>query len=414
MKNNREKIVLNIPGLWINVFIITLAAIVLPVRPSFACTIVTMADGERVLIGNNEDWGDTRTKMWFYPAADGEYGRVCFGFTRDFGTPQGGINEKGLFLDANGLPPTGWRPDPNKPLFEDGINDYILAHCATVEDAVAFFKKYSVYLGGGKFVIADASGASIVVEWANGADQMIRRTGFYQISTNFLQSSIIPGKVTDDRYNIAEQIILRKKGVSIDVMRSILAATHQEWLTPTIYSYICDLKNLRVYLYNFHNFEEVFEFDLAAELKKGKHSLDIPTLFSVKTFAASVHEKKATKLATYDLRRVIEEGGLESAIRWYQEIKDKHWKVYNYYFNEDFIREMGLDLLKENKSKEALDVFQFNASIYPDSADVWEQLADAYLNTGNRQLAIENYEKALQVNSRNTKVQEKLKQLLEK
>jgi Tfp pilus assembly protein PilF len=56
-------------------------------------------------------------------------------------------------------------------------------------------------------------------------------------------------------------------------------------------------------------------------------------------------------------------------------------------------------------------VFKFNAHAHPESADVWEQLGDAFMKTGDRQQARENYEKSLQVNPQNTKVKEKLKPL---
>ncbi len=403
-----------VSGLSLQVFLAVAAMAVLPFQDLVACTIVTMARGEQVLIGNNEDWTDPRTKMWFYPAAAGEYGRVCFGFSKDFGITQGGINDQGLFLDANALPPTGWQPDPGKPLYDDSIvsiNDHILAHCATVEDVIAFFNRYSVFLGGGKFVIADARGGSIVVEWANGKDQIIKRTGYYQISTNIPQSGIVPGKVSDDRYNIAEQVILNRNEVSIAALRAVLAATHKEWTYPTIYSYICDLKKLRVTVYNFHNFEEAYEFDLREELKKGKKSHDLPALFTVRTFAAVSHEMNATKLGISELRQKIVEGGLENAIRWYQEVKDKHQKLYSYSFYEVLIQELGLDLLNENKINEAIAVFRFNAHAFPDSADVWEQLGDALAKTGDPQQAMANYEKSLQLNPQNAKLKEKLEKL---
>jgi penicillin V acylase-like amidase (Ntn superfamily) len=199
-----------------------------------ACTIVTMARGQQILAGNNEDWTDPRSKMWIVPAADGQYGRVLFGFAKRF--IQGGINEKGLFLDANALEPPGWVTDPSKPLFDDtpekSINEHILAHCATVAEAIAFFNKYSVFLGGGKFVIADALGESITVEWAQGQDRITRRSGEYQISSNIPQWNIVLGQVTDERYNIAAQVVLQRNEVSVASMRAVLAATHKEEASP--------------------------------------------------------------------------------------------------------------------------------------------------------------------------------------
>jgi hypothetical protein len=269
-----------------------------------ACTIITMARGTKVWIGNNEDWTDPRTKMWIVPASPGEYGRVLFGFENRF--IQGGINERVLFLDANALEPPGWTPDPAKPLFEDSfdkqIGDDILAHCASVADAIRFFETYSVFLNGGKFVIADAAGESITVEWAEGQDRITRRDGTYQISSNIPQWNIVPGKVDDPRYNIAEKVVLSRNDVSLDTVRAVLSATHKEWAYPTIYSYICDLESLTVYLYNFHNFEEAYVFNLRTELSKGPRESDIPSLFVVKTFAAVAHDTNAPQLGVREIQ----------------------------------------------------------------------------------------------------------------
>ena len=65
--------------------------------PAYACTAFMMADGERVLVGNNEDYNIPYTRVWFVPSENGRYGRVCFGY--DNWSPQGGMNDQGLFLD---------------------------------------------------------------------------------------------------------------------------------------------------------------------------------------------------------------------------------------------------------------------------------------------------------------------------
>ena len=153
---------------------------------SHACTIVMASKYGLVLAGNNEDWKDRFTSIWFIPATSDEYGRVCFGFGSSMRNPQGGMNEHGVFIDANALSPTGWKAEEGKPNFFGNMMDHVLAHCANVESAIAFFKKYNFpALERAKFLIADASGASIVVEWGQGKLQIIRNSDWYQISTNF-------------------------------------------------------------------------------------------------------------------------------------------------------------------------------------------------------------------------------------
>ena len=378
-----------------------------------ACTIITMARGTNVWIGNNEDWTDPRTKMWIVPASTGEYGRVLFGFENRF--IQGGINERGLFLDANALQPPGWKPDPAKPLFEDSfdkqIGDYILAHCASVADAIMFFKTYSVFLDGGKFVIADAGGESITVEWAAGQDRITRRDGTYQISSNIPQWNIVPGKVDDPRYNIAEKVILRRNDVSLDTVRAVLSATHKEWAYPTIYSYICDLESLTVYLYNFHNFEEAHVFNLRTELSKGLREYDIPSLFAVKTFAAVAHDTNAPKLGVREVQEILAKEGVDAAFDWYQGVKDGRRDLPNYAFSDAIFQQLGKDLLGRNKTQEALDVFRFSTRAFPDSADSWELQGDAWLKAGDAAQAKASYERALQLNPENSRLRDKLKGL---
>jgi hypothetical protein len=84
------------------------------------------------------------------------------------------------------------------------------------------------------------------------------------------------------------------ENISVELFRRILAATHAEGANPTLYSNIYDLKRRVMYLYNFHNFENVVTIDLAAELEKGKRALDLPSLFP-RTFDAEVFVRDRQK-----------------------------------------------------------------------------------------------------------------------
>jgi len=246
-----------------------------------ACTIVMASKNGIVLVGNNEDWKNRKTKMWFIPASKGEYGRVCFGFDRDFGFAQGGMNDQGLFIDANAIAPTDWKSTEGKPTFTGSLMDQILTECATVEDAVAFFEKYNMpSLRRARFPIADRTGASMVVEWGNGKVQFVKKTGDYQISTNFVISECPDGNYPCWRYNKADSIFRQTDGMSVDLIRDILDATHQEGRYATVYSNIFDLKNGIVYLYHLYDFDHGIKIDLEKELKQGRKSVDIPSLFS--------------------------------------------------------------------------------------------------------------------------------------
>jgi tetratricopeptide (TPR) repeat protein len=56
---------------------------------------------------------------------------------------------------------------------------------------------------------------------------------------------------------------------------------------------------------------------------------------------------------------------------------------------------IGSGQLREGKTKEAIDIFEVNLLAYPDSADAHFNLADAYLQDGQKDLARQYAEKAL-------------------
>ena len=56
---------------------------------------------------------------------------------------------------------------------------------------------------------------------------------------------------------------------------------------------------------------------------------------------------------------------------------------------------IGSGQLREGQTKAAVEIFQVNLFAYPDSADAHSNLADAYLQDGQKDLAREYAEKAL-------------------
>jgi tetratricopeptide (TPR) repeat protein len=72
---------------------------------------------------------------------------------------------------------------------------------------------------------------------------------------------------------------------------------------------------------------------------------------------------------------------------------------------------LGYQLLRSGKTKEAIEIFKLNVEAYPQRFNTYNSLADAYLNSNEREPAIQNYKKSLELNPNNTNATEKLKQL---
>jgi uncharacterized protein (TIGR03435 family) len=239
-----------------------------------ACTGFCATGGGQVLVGNNEDYNNPRTKIWFVPAKEGTFGRLYVGF--DDLWPQGGMNERGLWFDGYAAPAMKASGSSKLPGFPGNIIDKAMAECTTVEEVVQLFSQYNrAFLTEAILMFADASGDAVSIE----PNAIVRKTRSYFVQTNFHQS-LAQGKTDDDRFRTATAMLERAGGeISTDLFRRILAATHQKGGAPTLYSNIYDLKSRRMHLYYFHDFERVVTFDLAEELKKGEHALDIPALF---------------------------------------------------------------------------------------------------------------------------------------
>ena len=246
----------------------------------YACTGFCVSQGDVVLVGNNEDWKNPSTKVWYEPGEKGTYGRVYFGFDNFY--PQGGMNEKGLVFDGFATSPHKVKMSLNKPTYGGNLMDKVMSECATVEEALRIFDKYNLeFMERAMFFIADEHGDSAIIE----GDEIIRKKGKYQVITNFYQSEVKDGKIPCGRYKIADAMLKEANEVSVDLCKRVLAATHNEGTHPTLYSNVYDVKRKIVYLYHFHNFLNEVKIDLVEELKKGSRRLDLPDLFP-RTFAA--------------------------------------------------------------------------------------------------------------------------------
>jgi predicted alpha/beta superfamily hydrolase len=80
---------------------------------------------------------------------------------------------------------------------------------------------------------------------------------------------------------------------------------------------------------------------------------------------------------------------------------------------EEFINGHALHgLAPHNAPDEAIRLFEFCLSLYPNSAEAYEGLGQAYQKKGDRQKAIEFYRKALTINPKNTNTNKKLEELI--
>jgi tetratricopeptide (TPR) repeat protein len=105
----------------------------------------------------------------------------------------------------------------------------------------------------------------------------------------------------------------------------------------------------------------------------------------------------------------IFESGIDSAISRYNYLKKTMPDQYD--FREVQLNILGYLLLKNQKVKEAIEIFKLNSEVYPASSNVYDSLAEGYLADGNKELAAENYQKSLDINPDNENAKEMLKKI---
>jgi CubicO group peptidase (beta-lactamase class C family) len=71
-----------------------------------------------------------------------------------------------------------------------------------------------------------------------------------------------------------------------------------------------------------------------------------------------------------------------------------------YDFNESGVNELGYRLIEKNLLSEAIAVLQLNVKLFPDSANVYDSLGDAYKAAQKTDLAIKNYSIAVELAQR--------------
>ena len=94
------------------------------------------------------------------------------------------------------------------------------------------------------------------------------------------------------------------------------------------------------------------------------------------------------------LSRTIIEKGISAAIQQYHTLKKTQPDAYN--FGEYELNMLGYQLLWRVMNEAAIEMHKLNVQAYPDSANSYDSLADAYEASGEVELAIEAYEKALE------------------
>ncbi|MDP8268342.1 MAG: hypothetical protein P9L97_06385, partial [Candidatus Tenebribacter davisii] len=130
---------------------------------AFACSMFTKTVDGKTLVGNNEDWKDPNTVIWFQPGEGEKFDCMYVGFDDYF--PQGGMNETGLCFDGFATKSKPITKAAGKPGFQGIMNKHIMETCSTIDEVIAEFDKYNLqFLDGAMLMFVDKTGDAVIIE----------------------------------------------------------------------------------------------------------------------------------------------------------------------------------------------------------------------------------------------------------
>jgi hypothetical protein len=131
--------------------------------------------------------------------------------------PFDGMNERGLTVGLAADDSGNLRPDPAKPTVGSvRILRLVLDHAATVAEALTLIGRYNLDFDGGPalhYLLADASGASAVVEFVAGRMRVVPGVRPWQALTNIRLADVDEAaRRTDRRYGTVAATLTRAGG----------------------------------------------------------------------------------------------------------------------------------------------------------------------------------------------------------
>lgn len=141
------------------------------------------------------------------------------------------------------------------------------------------------------------------------------------------------------------------------------------------------------------NFDHI-SFEIAKIITNKDYSPEMPIV-----------DNEVNRKFTYKILKALESKGSEAAADIYKRKKSTENIL------EFIMRNEGFNKIDNKFNDLALKIFRFNVDVHPYSAKALQGLGEGYMETGNKELAIQFFEKSLKIDSENTFVINMLKEL---
>lgn len=110
------------------------------------------------------------------------------------------------------------------------------------------------------------------------------------------------------------------------------------------------------------------------------------------------------------LYETVEKAGVEEAVARYRELKANRAEEFD--LSEAQLSRLGYELLSQERTDDAIEVFKLNAEEFPESGNTHDSLAEAYVKAGETELAIKSYARSLELDPANRNAVDRLEDLV--
>lgn len=150
-----------------------------------------------------------------------------------------GMNEYGLAIASLSVPVGKTTTDDTKTTIHDiTVNRAVIDKAKNINEAIELLSRYNIKMEvryPSHYMIADAEGNSIIVEYIQGEMKLVDRKGNYQIATNFIQyeNETMTG-YSSDRYHSFDQELSRTNGIisieaALDLLEDNVIPGEAQW-----------------------------------------------------------------------------------------------------------------------------------------------------------------------------------------
>ncbi|MGJ5641965.1 linear amide C-N hydrolase [Formosa sp. S-31] len=376
--------------------LILILSVIFCVNFGYACSMYKITINGKTIVGNNEDWFSANCQIWFEPKGKHRYGVMNVGFDNNF--IQGSINEAGLMFDGFTTPHKEVKnTEGKKKVSIDEFIAPIMHNCSTVKEVRDCLLEIDLsFLSDAMVVFIDKSGEYLIVE----GDELILGDDSEQSFSNFYPSECSNRMEVPISFyqNGLAYINETEARADFDYCGEVMNHFKQD---ITVYTTVYDLESGIIRLYHYQNFKDYIEINLEEELKKGKHTMFIPDLFSKNSPGYRYYEIfKDPELLKVSLKETIKkntEGFDGKALKGYEPAIIDLIKLQANVWEESFKDYNGV-----------VAILDLSTELFPENYLGYSYIGDVYYENGQLKLAEEYYNQSLILNKGNKEVQAKL------